>query len=241
MRDRVLVPELGAPTDYEMMITYRVARAAPYLHGRWLDMGCANGGYDAALLEGGASEIVGVDVEPNRLEVALARGLEHATYRLLKDEKLPFEDEAFDGVWMNEVLEHVRDESIVLSEVRRVLQRGGVLALFSPNRWFPFEGHGMEVRGHVVQRPIPLLPWVPRSIGDRVMRARNYWPHELVQHVERAGLSIVEVGFAWPMFEQHSWLPAKIELWYREHITAFDHLPALRRLGISIMVIGRRT
>jgi SAM-dependent methyltransferase len=241
VRDQVIDPILGSPTDHEFNIRYRVGRVAPYLSGRWLDMGCANGGYDAALLEAGASEIVGVDVEPSRLEIAQARGLERADYRLLDGETLPFEDDAFDGVWMNEILEHVRDESLVLSEVNRVLRRGGVLALISPNRWFPFEGHGMEFRGFRVPRPVPLLPWLPRSIGDRVMQARNYWPRELVQRVEDAGLSIVEVSYIWPVFEAYPWLPGNFVRWYQKHVDAFDHMPVFRRFGVSTMVIGRRT
>ena len=241
MSNKVMDPILGSATDYAANVRYRVARVAPYLGGRWLDVGCANGGYDAALLEAGATEIVGVDVEPSRLEIAKARGLEHASYLLLEGDILPFGDDEFDGVWMNEVLEHVHDESVVLSEVNRVLRPGGVLALISPNRWFPFEGHGMEIRGLKVPRPIPVLPWLPRSIGARVMQARNYWPRELVQLVEEAGLSIAEVSYIWPVFEAFPWLPGGFVRWYREHVKIFDQLPVFRRFGISTMVIGRRT
>lgn len=60
---------------------------------------------------------------------------------------LAFRDVSFDGVFLNEVLEHVRDETKTLRELHRVLRPRGYLALMSPNHWFPFEGHGVRVAG----------------------------------------------------------------------------------------------
>ena len=50
---------------------------------------------------------------------------------------LPFSDGAFDAVYCKQVLEHVRDVQLFLSEVRRVLRPGGGLALTTPawSRW----------------------------------------------------------------------------------------------------------
>src|SRR4051812_45501937 len=62
--------------------------------------------------------------------------------------QLRFEDQSFDGVLLNEVLEHIADEAASSSEIRRVLRPYGFLAAISPNRWFPFEGHGMRLFGH---------------------------------------------------------------------------------------------
>jgi hypothetical protein len=43
----------------------------------------------------------------------------------------------------------------------------------SPNRWFPFEGHGMRFLGRDFGFPIPFLPWLPNALSSRVMTARN--------------------------------------------------------------------
>lgn len=46
--------------------------------------------------------------------------------------RLPFDDGAFDGVVMTELLEHVVDPRAVLAETRRVLRRGGSLFATAP-------------------------------------------------------------------------------------------------------------
>ena len=50
-------------------------------------------------------------------------------------EQLPFADESFDAVLCSEVLEHVPQPSMVLSELRRVLKPGGRLFMTTPQSW----------------------------------------------------------------------------------------------------------
>ena len=148
-------PTRGGTTAWEMNVTYRMRKVAPYVHGSWLDFGCADGGYSAALLEAGATDVVGVDVEDDRIAAAQARGIPEATFHTFDGSALPFENDRFDGAFANEVLEHVFDESTALAELRRVLRKDGVLVLISPNRWFPFEGHARHLgnRNRHSQRP----------------------------------------------------------------------------------------
>ena len=50
-------------------------------------------------------------------------------------------DAHFDVVSTIEVLEHVRDVDMAMSEIVRVLKPGGALLVSVPNRYFPFETH----------------------------------------------------------------------------------------------------
>jgi SAM-dependent methyltransferase len=45
---------------------------------------------------------------------------------------LPFRDEAFDGVWIQAVLEHVLDPPAVVEEIHRVLKPGGIVYADTP-------------------------------------------------------------------------------------------------------------
>ena len=45
---------------------------------------------------------------------------------------LPFEDDSFDGVWIQAVLEHVLEPAVVVSEIHRVLNMGGVVYAETP-------------------------------------------------------------------------------------------------------------
>jgi SAM-dependent methyltransferase len=62
-------------------------------------------------------------------------------------EALPFEDSAFDGAVLGEVLEHVEDDLAGLRETTRVVRQGGVVAISVPANpaWF---GPSDEWAGH---------------------------------------------------------------------------------------------
>jgi len=231
-------PGPGLPPGPPLRVSYRIGRIAPLLSERWLDLGCGDGGYSAEMLRRGAAEVIGVDAEEDRISAASARRLEHASFQVARAEMLPFPDQAFSGVLMNEVFEHVCSEQAALAEVRRVLRPGGLLVLMSPNRWFPFERHGMRTSRRTVGFPVPLLPWLPQRLGRRWMRARNYWPHQLAENVERSGLRVRSQQFIWPVLEEYPWLPPGLRARYRRHLRELDRAPGLRRLGVSTMVIA---
>lgn len=233
-------PHPGRSTALPLNVTYRVGRIADLINGRWLDLGCADGGYTAELLRQGATEVIGVDAEEERVTQAAARNLSNASFQVAYSEDLPFPDQHFDGVFMNEVFEHVTDERATMREIARVLARGGTLVLISPNRWFPFEGHGMQTRLFNFNNPVPLLPWFPQSLTNRWMNARNYWPKQLVGYVRSAGLIVESCGFIWPVFQQYPWLPEYFRNKYQAHIRFFDQTPILRRFGVSTLVVARR-
>lgn len=121
-----LVPDDPGPPP---ALHARFVRSLPQV-GRALDLGCGDGRLGAHL---GAGELTAADVSPVALERAAAR-LPAGTrvVELDPDAPLPLADSAFDLVLCAEVLEHVRDVQLLLSEVRRVLRPGGELALTTP-------------------------------------------------------------------------------------------------------------
>jgi SAM-dependent methyltransferase len=231
--------ERGCSTATPLNVTYRVGRIEPYVEGRWLDFGCADGGYSAALLEAGASAVDGVDVEAPRIAEALSRNLANASFTHLSGSGLPFSDNAFDGAFVNEVMEHVADEQESLAEIRRVLKPSGCVVVISPNRWFPIEGHVVHVAGRTVC-PAPFVPWLPERLTRGRTVARNYWPHQLVGEVRKAGFKVIEIGYVWPVLQQYPWLPAPMIRFYQRHFEQFDDVAVLRKFGVSTLVVGRK-
>ena len=94
-----------------------------------LDLGCGDGRLTAELR---AASITGADVSLVALERAARRLRRGRFVRLGLDEPLPFDDGSFALVLCAETIEHVRDVQLLLSEVRRVLRPGGVLAVTTP-------------------------------------------------------------------------------------------------------------
>lgn len=234
----------GSSTAVPSNVAYRLGkiRKLGILKGDWLDCGCADGGYTVALADAGATSAVGVDVIEERITQAREREQDHPTVKFfhLATDELPFPDASFDGVLMNEVLEHVTDEAQTLREILRVLRPGGHLVIMSPNRWFPFEGHGMQVGERLFEFPIPVLPWLPSSIGQRFMLARNYWPSEMRALINKAGFAVWKLDFVWPVFEVWPWLPKTAIRQYRHFLPIIERTPFVRRFGVSVFLVAQK-
>ena len=97
--------------------------------GRILDLGCGSGEDSPALTEAG-NQAVGLDISEALLQ--MARSHEGLAGRVVRGDlrALPFADATFDGVWADGSLHHVAKQMLegVLSEVRRVLRKGGAVA-----------------------------------------------------------------------------------------------------------------
>lgn len=102
--------------------------------GHVLDLGCGDGRLSAELA---AETLVAADVSAVALARAETRlaGRPASFVELDPDAPLPLPDSAFDLVLCAEVLEHVRDVQLLLSEARRVLRPGGRLAATTPAHW----------------------------------------------------------------------------------------------------------
>jgi SAM-dependent methyltransferase len=124
------LPDDPQPWAWERRRALLLAEARP--GERVLDLGCGAGRFVAALREAGA-EPVGVELASGALERA-RRNVPGADLRLLEpDGSIPLGHGEVDLVWCSEVLEHVPDTVAFLTEVRRVLARGGRLLLTVPD------------------------------------------------------------------------------------------------------------
>jgi ubiquinone/menaquinone biosynthesis C-methylase UbiE len=85
-------------------------------------------GRDGLILQQAGKEVVCVDASEAMVELSSERGLESV---LAGFDKLPFEDDSFDGVWSYTALLHIPKESIIapLNEISRVLKPSGIFAL----------------------------------------------------------------------------------------------------------------
>jgi dolichol-phosphate mannosyltransferase len=90
-----------------------------------LDVGC---GSSRMILD--LANAIGLDIRQNKL-----RWLSWRRSRLVRAscERLPFADGSFDGLIHSEVIEHLPDDPAILAECHRVLRRGGVLVLGTPD------------------------------------------------------------------------------------------------------------
>lgn len=81
----------------------------------------AGGKLDEMIRAGAASDVVVIDIDPIRQPDII-----------MDATRLAFEDGSFDAVFMMEVLEHVKEPFVAISEVQRVLKEGGAFVLSTP-------------------------------------------------------------------------------------------------------------
>jgi ubiquinone/menaquinone biosynthesis C-methylase UbiE len=97
----------------------------------FLDAGCGDGRYLAALAPELPARRAGVDLSERILETARARVA--ADFRQASLEALPFADGEFDLVLCSQVIEHVPDADGAIRELARVLRPGGTLVISTDN------------------------------------------------------------------------------------------------------------
>src|SRR3989338_10716342 len=83
-----------------------------------LDLGCGNGYYSYLLSKIPLNlKITGIDSHLNAIEDAKRDvGEKNAKFIIGNAEKLPFPENSFDKIVMSEIIEHVRDDIMVLKE-----------------------------------------------------------------------------------------------------------------------------
>jgi SAM-dependent methyltransferase len=138
-----------------------------------LEIGTGAGVAAAALARavGLEGQVTAVDVSDLRL---VTEGFD---FRLVQGTSLPFEEESFDVVVSNMVIEHLgnrEDQLNHLREIRRVLTDDGCAYMAMPNRWAPREPHF----------GVPLLTWLPQR-----------WRTPYLRLVRRAVFDIMPLSY----------------------------------------------
>ena len=163
-----------------------IRRYAPFENRLILDVGCGLGMYVQAFRRF-SPDVFGVDIDADKLLQA-HHSLAELSVNLAAStaEALPFSAGAFGVVLSHEVIEHVTDDRQAIAEAVRILQPGGRLVIFAPNRLHPFETHGAYWGGRYHFGNIPLVGYLP----DRWRR--HFAPH--VRTYTRRGLRRLLAG-----------------------------------------------
>jgi len=120
-----------------------VHAAGDRLKGKILENGCGVGMYVEHLSPFGG-EVVGLEYDFER--AVEARG--NASHIInAAGEFVPLTSSTFDLILSHEVIEHVQDDHAAIREMVRLLKPGGRIALFCPNRGYPYETHGIYWQG----------------------------------------------------------------------------------------------
>ena len=145
--------------------------------GTLVDMGCG-GGALLACAKGDGWKGVGVDLSPEAVEAARARGVEAFVQDCLR---CPLPDESADAVTMVNVLDHLPNPIAALEEAWRLLKPSGLLYL--------------RVLNGPVHRVLALVPWMRRVA---VFHLFGFGRRAFLHHLPRVGFAVIAIRTAPP-------------------------------------------
>ncbi len=100
---------------------------------------------------------------------------------------------AFDLILSHEVIEHVQNDRLAICEMIRVLRSGGRIALFCPNRGYPFETHGIYWNGKYYFGNKLFVNYLPRTLRNQLApHVRVYSAKDLQKLFEGLPVKFVE-------------------------------------------------
>lgn len=134
-----MVPELyRSEADYILylrhLFAYETAAGRLRPSDAVLDIGCG-AGYGTSILSRHSQHAIGVDVSADTIRSATAAyGSEVCSFSTYDGAHLPFADGRFDAATSFQTIEHVSADQQFVAEAARVLKRGALFVLTTPNR-----------------------------------------------------------------------------------------------------------
>jgi SAM-dependent methyltransferase len=189
IRDRL---DRGRYAEFETRWDDRLLRAAVLAEldptKDLLDLGAGAGIVPEMGFKGLARRVCGVDPDPRVVDNPhLDEGREGF------GESIPYEDESFDVVVSDNVLEHLDNPLDVFREVHRVLRPGGVFLAKTPNRWH-YVAIGATLTPHSFHRKFNAARG--RAAEDTFpTRYRANSRGQIAKHARAAGFELLSVEF----------------------------------------------
>lgn len=209
---------------------------------RLLDNGCGVGMYVHHLAEC-AYRVTGLEYDYERAQEAhhLTKTTSNVSILCSAGEDLPFPNDTFDFILSHEVLEHVSDDRKAMEEMVRTLRPSGRLALFVPNRGYPFETHGIFWRRKYYFGNIPLVNYLPRAWRNRLApHVRVYSATDLRRLLEGLPVRVLKCKIIFGAYDNIIARYPRFGRILRTILQSLENSP-LQRFGLSHFWVVEKT
>ena len=173
---------------------------------KFLDLGCDDGVLTLKMAQKiGTKSIFGVDIVDAQIAQAQDKGVTVMKFDL--NERFSFEDNYFDAIHANQVIEHLWNSDNFISELRRILKPGGYAIISTENAsswcnifasimgWQIFSLTNFSSHGQGVGNPLALHRGDPTNLQSwNHVRIYNFFG--LKEYFEKFGFLVERVGGA---------------------------------------------
>jgi 2-polyprenyl-3-methyl-5-hydroxy-6-metoxy-1,4-benzoquinol methylase len=137
-----IIPDYYLSSTTELALYLMHLKAYTYISAKAkgkkvLDLGCGLG-YGSAILAEKAESVVGADIDSEAVKSASSsHKRENLSFKAIDEKDINlsvFEKNSFDIVVSFQVIEHVKDDCLYLSSIKRVLKNRGEVYITTPNR-----------------------------------------------------------------------------------------------------------
>ena len=146
-----------------------------------LDLGCGQGGSTHALDEI-AKECIGIDLADKFIQLSDKT----VKFRKCSALELPFNNDSFDIIIMQDVLEHIKGLDKLFKEVSRVLKPGGIVYATFPPFYSPYSGHMWNLTSKI--RYVPYAHLLPKKFLYKRIRSSKsfgiFTPEQIINDQE---------------------------------------------------------
>ena len=162
---------------------FLVSRIAAGPDATVLDVATGTGAVAQELIRQKGCKVVGVDQSPEMLAEARRRLGDHVRFVEARAEALPFDAGVFDALTFTYLFRYVDDPAATLSELARVVRRGGTIAALEfglPRRlarplWEVYVRGVLPAAGRLIA---PGWGRVGAFLGDSIRDFHTSWPEE---------------------------------------------------------------
>ena len=201
---------------------------------RVLEAGCGIGMYSSQIRRRFSLFVEAFDLEFDRVQVA-RQDTPHAL--VAAAEALPYRSDLFDTIISNEVIEHVADDRVAVSEMVRVLKPGGRIVLFCPNRWYPVEQHGHYWKGEYHFGNTPLINYLPVRWRNRLApHVRTYTARQVRRLFDDLPVRVVHQSRIFGGYDNIIYRHPHLGRWIRDVLYLLERTP-FRFLGLSHLLV----
>jgi SAM-dependent methyltransferase len=206
------------------------------------EIGCGEGGVLSAFVEAGASKGIGTDIDIGRIKVGekivnkLNLNISFSGHDIIGEEPKDEWLQKSDLVLLRDVIEHLEDSRVALSNIKKIIKPGGYLFVTFPPYHSPFGGH--QHIAYNLTGKLPYIHLLPKklffklvAIGkssnlDEIKRIRqiSLTPKKFLKASQETGFSIIKQDYYLlrPVFKMKFGLPA-IKL------TGISFLPLIKK------------